>query len=142
MTNRQVPQSAKYTAARQAQHEYETSMASLPRTPDTKLKSAAHDMMCGALAELDKFRARLVLDPAYAFEWSHEAFVAAGRVNAAGLALTDVTAEQFLRHAKAEMFRKTLWPERSTSVQSNEMSRCKVAALAELVERVEGMPGY
>ncbi len=95
-------------------------------------------------------------DPSRAFEWSNDAFRAAARVKVGKTVLAWIEAgkqnsvdeysstpscEKIIRgirdHLYGEVVRKAKWPDRSTSVQSNEMSLEINAEMAEMLEKLD-----
>jgi hypothetical protein len=88
--------------------------------------------------------------PAYAFEWSREAFDAAGRHKVSvlinewvkGCQLAGKTEEETIKSLEdfllEEVIRGARWPSRSTSPQSNEMAISELSAKAELLAWMRG----
>jgi hypothetical protein len=108
--------------------------------------------------ELDKFAARLTKDPSNAFEWSHGTFEQAARNHVAKHIMGSIkwfrdragedeystTADlDIVQHLRKSFFevvvRGARWPERSTSVQSNEIKKVLVARYAEWLVKLDGM---
>lgn len=93
--------------------------------------------------KLNRFADSFVKDPANALEWSSDIFAAAGKLQVAVYVLEVLTmeraepvtdlAEKLVKSLKEEALRKARWPERSTSIPSNEMSLSLNAARAEFI---------
>lgn len=107
-------------------------------------------------AEIAKWSERLSSDPASAFEWSTNAFKAAGAHRAATWVKEMVEAgkepdeytsappvEKIIKAVRdylyVEVVRKARWPDRSTSAPSNEMSLLINAAMADWLEKIDRM---
>ena len=114
----------------------------------------AHREAKAAAGSLNEWRMRFEKDPAYALEWASNAFKDAARHNVATAIIawvealrkekdeyTTRTSSQVLRiivdELRGEVHRKAKYPDRSTSVTSNEMSLCMNSARAEWVEWLE-----
>lgn len=111
-----------------------------------RLTNFAEDMIRTGGYEMEKFNERFAQDPAYAFEWSDNAFKAAAKIHV-GKTLQawltaerekPLTAEDIMNEVNRMVVRATRWPERSTSVQSNVMKQEITAVWAELVAKQQG----
>lgn len=96
---------------------------------------------------LAKFREKFIQNPAYALEWSQDAFNDAGRAQILKEALEilnyeGASEEELLKELEKHLMkivrRAALYPARSTSAQSNLMEQAKAQAAAELLESIEG----
>src|SRR5262245_32723191 len=122
------------------------SVASLRQTATFELQIAQGD--------LSKWQAKFESDPAYAFSWSSDAFVSAAKAAVAKYVIevidaqrepvdeyTVKTDEQVLKVLRegfyAAVLRGAKWPERSTSMPSNEMASQLVAQKAEWLEKFD-----
>ena len=104
-----------------------------------KIKLFAEDKVTTGEYDLAKFKKHLEENPAYAFEWSYEAFKAAARIHVGKSLLywtekDEATAEKIIDFVKDMVLRGARYPERSTSVQSNEMKREIISVYAELLD--------
>lgn len=117
------------------------------------IQAGANKMVVDSQNELNVFTEKLTSDPSYAFEWSYSAFQAAAKNKTAKdiLALIDrglksmvdeyvatSSPEKVIRYVRAylygEVLRGAKWPERSTSVQSNQMKTELTAQRGEWLE--------
>jgi hypothetical protein len=96
---------------------------------------------------LDKFRKYFDINPAHALEQSMQAFEAAGTLRLCQTLKQEIAeavergeSETFLaqiqRHCQGKMYRGARWPTRSTSITSNLMEQCDLAAHAELYDTI------
>ena len=113
-----------------------------------KLIRKAKDAIEWSQGDLKSFAADFAKDPAHAFEWSSKAFEAAGRQRAGQTVLAwvqtvhknepdlndDEVAVMVIAEITNTVVRKAKWPDRSTSVPSNEMSIYTNAAFADYLD--------
>lgn len=130
-------------------------IAPIPRVERSKfdkLMNLSDDLVRMAERNLEDFKKKLNENPAHAFEWSSNAFQYAadlqvGRMiqrNLSDFAVdkegSEVTQEDRVEYILREALRISLNQARaslSTSVQSNEMSRCIASTWAKVYQRVE-----
>lgn len=104
--------------------------------------------IASAEAELAGFAATMTKDPHYAFRWAEAAMAAAAErqlnkeLEAAIATMTErgMSEEEQLGHVRKELndriMRGARYPQRSTSVMSNEMHALDIQAAAKLLERM------
>ena len=107
-----------------------------------RLEEVATSMINRSKSELERFTMRFADNPAYALEWAAPVFPAAARKELGEFLKADLEREgsdamQIFVALKRELVSKARFPERSTSVPSNEIALYRAAALAEAIEWVE-----
>jgi hypothetical protein len=116
------------------------------KTKFEKLTYIADDLARSAEYNLKKFQASFEKNPAYAFEWSASAFVAAAEKQVGEIiqiilkkneASEEERAEYVLREALDRAMREARSPSHSTSVQSNEIARAIASVWAKVYDKVE-----
>jgi hypothetical protein len=100
----------------------------------------ARALIANADRELKKFSANFDRSPAYAFEWSDSALTAAaekefGEILLTWLKIEKITAEQLVQEITSQVRRKAMYPDRSTSSISNEMSLRRMSVMAQWLDR-------
>jgi hypothetical protein len=98
----------------------------------------AEEKITNGTETIEKFKASLETDPAYALEWSRSAFEAAAFLHVgkhlARLSTGEkATVESIVDYAHDMVLRGANHPEHSTSPQSNELKREVLAVYAEFV---------
>jgi len=114
------------------------------------LESVRHDIEADiSLAEnrMTEFSKALVENPAYAFTWSSDAFVATGRWQVAQIVLSSFlnredrdpleSLDAAIRFARKELVRRAESPEHSTSPQSNLVFEAVTSAWANFVRKYD-----
>lgn len=95
----------------------------------------------GATDAIEKFTAKIAKDPAYAFEWSSDAFKNAAKLRVFTTIKSycekdKATLESIVKEVQQTVLRGAMYPERSTSVQSNVMKQDILSVWASLLERL------
>lgn len=95
----------------------------------------------GAEKNAAKFAADFIKDPSYALSWSHDAFKSAAKHKVFSnvkrfCEQPDVTLDMITKEVQSTVLRGAMYPERSTSVQSNVMSQDTLSVWASLLERL------
>jgi len=119
-----------------------------------KLTRILDQMLEQSKYALTEFKTKYENDPCHAFEWSTGAFEAAGRQFAAqqmhgwienikknapaDATIIDEVVDGLLAEISQRVREGARSPRRSTSVQSNEMAVYKLAAFAEVLDRMGG----
>jgi hypothetical protein len=105
-----------------------------------QIETFAHDEINAGETLLARFQSQFAADPAYAFEWSQNAFKGAARVQVGKTLLAwldheGATTESIMKEVQSTVVRGARWPEHSTSQQSNLIKTEIVAVYAELLDR-------
>lgn len=108
------------------------------------LKNKAQGWLTHYKPKLTKFAQDFATDPTHTLEWSASTFDAAAKVSVAewvlevldGQTHQEQKAKEIVAYLAKEVVQKARWPDKSTSVPSNEMSLCLNAARADLIAEV------
>lgn len=118
----------------------------VPPTPEElaaqrakRVETRLYNMSAYAQDAIDKFRANLVENALYAFEWSDDAIMAAARLDVTTrlkniLAHPEGGLDKTIDYARMEAMRGARYPSHSTSALTNFVRQCTTAAYAEFVE--------
>lgn len=106
------------------------------------ITKSANTLVRNAEPVLKKFQDKFSASPAYAFEWSNNALQAAaekefGEMLLAWTATPDAQVPAILDQVRYLVTCKARFPERSTSMVSNEMSLCRMAVMAQWLDNHE-----
>ena len=106
----------------------------------SRIERHAEELILQGQGSLEKFSKSFAENPAYAFEWSHDAFRAAARVQVgmnirAWVKYEEASAEKIMDQVRRQVLHGAQYPERSTSMQSNIIKQEIVAVWAELLAK-------
>jgi len=106
----------------------------------SRIENFARELVNDAEGGLSRFAESFSQNPAYAFEWSSQAFRAAARLQVGKSLLAwmegePTSAEKIMDQVRGFVLRGAQYPERSTSMQSNLMKQEVVAVWAELLSK-------